>query len=89
MYDTSLKKLTLRAVLISRDFSKNFSKKFSVFFKKTPTFLQYESGLKAMEASLKKLTQAATFLTSPKKILKQANERKHKLSIINGKKIVF
>ena len=73
MYDTSLKKLTLRAVLISRDFSKNFSKKFSVFFKKTPTFLQYESGLKAMKASLKKLTQAATyfdFLISPKKTLK-------------------
>ena len=70
MYDTSLKKLTLRAVLISRDFSKKFSKKFSVFFKKTPAFLQYESGLKAMEASLKKLTQAATyfdFLISPKK----------------------
>ena len=76
MYDTSLKKLTLRAVLISRDFSKNFSKKFSVFFKKTQisqkkkfsvflkkarTFLQDESGLKAMEASLKKLTQAAFF----------------------------
>ena len=60
VYDTSLKKLTLRGVLISRDFSKNFSKKkFSVFFKKTHTFLQYESGLKAMEASLMKLTQAA------------------------------
>ena len=66
MYDTSLKKLTLRAFLISRDFSKNFSKKFSVFFKKTPTFLQYESGLKAMEASLKKLTQAGGGNLEPK-----------------------